>query len=119
MKKQEQLEINSYVKFIADSHTPVFERHIKMRTNDKYFSKIGRLYTCTAEIYRCGNILALKSYNTIIAFVIIGSNKIELIDALRYVYGYTSTSAQHIAKFRNWLRENLIVIGDELTYREV
>ena len=39
----------------------------------------------------------LRSYNTIIA--VIDDNTGEAVDILRTVYGYTATSAQHIAKF--------------------
>ena len=39
----------------------------------------------------------LRSYNTIVAAIDVSND--TLYDFLRYVYGYTSTSAQHIAKF--------------------
>lgn len=42
----------------------------------------------------------LISYNTMVAFTING----VMYDFLRYVYGYTATSAQHIAKFRNFMK---------------
>lgn len=41
----------------------------------------------------------LKSYSTYVAAVICTENGCTGIDVLRKVYGYTSTSAQHIAKF--------------------
>ena len=58
-----------------------------------------RLRSCTAWIYDTKNYYVLRSYNTIIA-VIQKSDK-TLYDALRVVYGFTNTSCQHIAKFRN------------------
>lgn len=56
-----------------------------------------RLRTCQATVYETSKYYILKSYNTVVAFII--KDKDILVDMLRYVYGYTSTSAQHIAKF--------------------
>ena len=56
-----------------------------------------RLRTCSAYVYMRGQYYVLQSYNTIIA--IIDTETDTLYDFLRYVYGYTSTSAQHISKF--------------------
>lgn len=47
------------------------------------------------------SIYMLKSYNTVVACVIVNSGCVYGVDMLRYVYGYTATSAQHIAKFFN------------------
>jgi hypothetical protein len=41
----------------------------------------------------------LTSYNTPVACVIFNGSTAYGVDMLRKVYGYTSTSAQHIAKF--------------------
>lgn len=43
-----------------------------------------------------GDVYLLKSYNNIVAMV---DEVGDGIDFLRYVYGYTATSAQHIRKF--------------------
>ena len=59
---------------------------------------VRRLRDCNACVLASGNYYLLKSYSTIIAAIDADGN---LYDFLRYVYGYTSTSAQHIAKFRN------------------
>lgn len=56
-----------------------------------------RLRTCQAWIYESENYYFLKSYNTIVAIIYKRTN--TLYDCLRLVYGYTSTSAQHISKF--------------------
>ena len=58
-----------------------------------------KLRSCQAAVYETSDYYILQSYNTLIA-VIIKENYI-LIDMLRYVHGYTATSAQHIAKFRH------------------
>ena len=63
-----------------------------------------RLAYCKADVicYEYKNepvIYLLRSYNTIVAGVIVNTGAIYGIDMLRYVYRYTATSAQHIAKF--------------------
>ena len=59
--------------------------------------KVGRLRTCNATVYENERYIVLISYTTTVAFI----DKLEhkAYDILRLVYGYTSTSAQHIAKF--------------------
>ena len=58
-----------------------------------------------------GDVYLLKSYTTIVAMV---DEVGDGIDFLRYVYGYTSTSAQHIRKFfDDYCNEN----ADIYTYR--
>ena len=66
--------------------------------------RISRLYSCNAEIWEYKGFLALVSYKTPIAVYAPGNA--TLYDCLRIVYGYTSTSAQHISKFSKWLAEN-------------
>lgn len=62
---------------------------------------IGRLSTCTARVYENTNYYVLVSYNTAVALLVAFIDKHNGIcyDVLRYVYEYTRTSAQHIAKF--------------------
>ena len=52
---------------------------------------------CKATVGRVGKYIYLRSYNTVVAFIdtVTGIG----YDILRTEYGYTSTSAQHIAKF--------------------
>lgn len=59
--------------------------------------KVGRLRTCNATVYENERYIVLISYTTTVAFIDKWENK--AYDILRLVYGYTSTSAQHIAKF--------------------
>lgn len=68
-------------------------------------NKGERLYCCTATIYKSGEYIVLKSYNTPIALFAVGTHNTVLYDFLRTEYGYTSTSSQHICKFRKWLKE--------------
>lgn len=65
-----------------------------------------RLRHCQAKILRYDiydryNVFALKSYETIVAAYVHYGDCTIFIDFLRYVYGYTATSAQHISKFFN------------------
>ena len=57
-----------------------------------------RLRTCQAWVYETQNYYLLKSYDTLIACI--RKDNDTMCDVLRTEYGYTSTSCQHIAKFR-------------------
>jgi len=59
--------------------------------------KTERLRYCTAEVDTTENFYILRSYKTIVAAIDRRNNRGA--DVLRYVYGYTATSAQHIRKF--------------------
>ena len=102
MKKSEQFKINNEVL------TALNELYIY---KESVISNV-RLNKCKAYVRETENYYLLFSYNTFVAFI----NKREQIcyDILRLVYGYTSTSAQHIAKFRN-----AYGAVDTLTYRPV
>ena len=90
MKKSEQLAINAQVlEYLQTYNDFVDYRHI--------FPSWEQLRSCSAEVAKVGDWYILRSYNTIVA--IIDTRTDTLIDFLRYVYGYTATSAQHIAKF--------------------
>ena len=56
-----------------------------------------RLRTCRALVWETEHYYILQSYRTLIA--VIDKSTDTLYDVLRYVYGYTPTSAQHISKF--------------------
>lgn len=88
MKKEQQNTMNNYVLKNYD----VFRDTI---AND--FLNWKKLRSCSASVAETDDFFILKSYNTIVAFI----NKYtgQKFDVLRWVYGYTSTSAQHIAKF--------------------
>lgn len=61
--------------------------------------KVGRLRTCNATVYENDRYIVLISYTTAVAFI--DKQDRRAFDILRLVYGYTATSAQHIAKFFN------------------
>lgn len=80
-----------------------------------------RLYSCKAWFFdgvtRNGEhrYIILRSYSTVVA--IFDTYTTTLYDALRLVYGYTATSAQHIAKFRNYIRDYFNLGWDEIKER--
>ena len=59
--------------------------------------KPQRLRTCNAVVFETDNFYILRSYNTNVA--VIDKRNNNTIDMLRYTYGYSATSAQHISKF--------------------
>ena len=77
----------------------------------KRLDEFERLDYCQAKTYQTKGYTYLISYNTIVAFIDDSGN---MYDVLRLVYGYTTTSAKHIAKFRNKFRHVY-----EHTWREV
>ena len=94
MKKSEQLAINEQVIALVND----------FNTTNNYTGNFKRLRSCSAEVApvidsETGELLyyVLRSYRTIVAAIDVRTD--TMYDFLRYVYGYTSTSAQHIAKF--------------------
>lgn len=75
----------SQVNFLADLHLGGYKQ---------------RLYYCSAWIIKSdfSDFLILKSYSSIVAAY-------EYSTGILWVFGfYSKTTAQHIAKFRNWIR---------------
>lgn len=89
MKKNEILENNS-----------IIEKEWNIAYNDFKSNAIiasRKLRSCSAVVHETDNYYFLQSYNTIVAFI--DKSTDTCYDVLRLVYGYTATSAQHIAKF--------------------
>ena len=92
-RKEAQKEVNEKVLEMVDLFNAGYTE----------IEPVKRLRSCSACVHTCmltetGEVVhVLQSYNTLIA--IISGN--TLYDFLRYVYGYTATSAQHVAKFRS------------------
>lgn len=91
MNKQEQARINDQ---IVDMVHLVNEE-----IEDARAISVNKLRTCSAQVIEYANYYVLQSYRTIVAMI----DKADgtCYDFLRYVYGYTSTSAQHINKFKH------------------
>lgn len=91
MTKQEQTIINEYCVQRYDYHMKNAEpMHVMEKHN---------LRTCQACVYIGDDVIFLRSYSTIVAFI--DKKSREFFDVLRHVYGYTATSAQHISKFKH------------------
>lgn len=96
MKKSEQLAINAQVLDFLESY-----RNTNMGCT---YEPSRPLRSCSARVNyltdtETGEVLyaVLTSYNTVVAILDYATN--TLYDFLRYAYGYTATSAQHITKF--------------------
>lgn len=72
---------------------------------------LTRIDYCKCGYIVWGRFVFLVSYSTMIAYI---DDDGVLVDILRLVYGYTASSAKHIAKFRNMFKHCY-----EITYREV
>lgn len=90
MKKSEQLKINLEV--VAEC-----EKALAEWANFGCVHYISKLRSCQADVFSTPTYIILRSYKTVICAI----NRINgnTYDFLRYEYGYTATSAQHISKF--------------------
>lgn len=88
-QKEKQQIVNSAIHLAINEY----------ENNYSILEKVGRLRTCNATVYENGRYIVLISYTTTVAFI--DKRERKAYDILRLVYGYTSTSAQHIAKFFN------------------
>lgn len=62
-----------------------------------YGYKPARLRSCTATVYETPHYFLLRSYNTVVACI--DKSTGICYDVLRHVFGFTSTSCQHVNKF--------------------
>lgn len=92
MNKELQNTINAEV---MENFNKAMEEYNAMPSQIKF----KRLRSCSAEVCETENYYILRSYATFIA--VIDKATCTCYDALRRVYGYTNTSAQHVAKFRH------------------
>ena len=109
MKKDVQLAINEWVENAFETCMDEYEESVC-----SFRSKWKPLRTCKADVYETKNFYILRSYNTIVACI--NKNNGQAYDFLRMVFGYTSTSAQHIAKFVSDYGDRRIA---NYTYRDV
>lgn len=106
MKKSGQRAINKKVEYELERYNGITEqREIKY---------VGRLRHCHAGVYETNSYYVLRSYNTVVA--VINKADMALYDFSRYVYGYTATTAQHIAKFAN---DYGLSPSDKYTWKDV
>lgn len=93
--KLNQREINDACRGYYDA--AMNERGQMPWVPDNKRSPWKRLRSCSAEVLETPSFFILRSYITVVA--VIDKCTGSTWDVLRMVYGYTSTSAQHIAKF--------------------
>lgn len=79
----------------------------------KGWLSVKRLRTCSAQVYETEHFFILQSYHTL-GVAIIRKSTNQCYDILRYLYGYTATSAHHISKFIHDYGDSLLV---KYTYR--
>ena len=112
VKKQEQEVINYVSKNLYDmAMNEATETYGFLYPNIR-----KRLNKCQAWVYETENFYILQSYATIVAVIEKATD--IFADVLRMVYGYTSTSSQHIAKFRHAYGKDDWGCKIEYTYRE-
>ena len=110
MKKGEQLVINNICMDMLDNvNTEI--------TTQGGLKNWKRLRSCSAEVSETENYYVLRSYNTLVAFI--DKRTDELYDVLRFVYGYTATSAQHIAKFEKDYCKGQWHCAERYTWRHI
>lgn len=110
MRKQEQLRNNSLIEEVWNQAILEFNNEY-----DRLYPV--RLRTCKACVYETTNYYILQSYGTLVACI--DKEKDTLVDVLRLVYGYTSTSAQHISKFNKDYCKGKWGCEGRVTWREV
>ena len=89
-----------------DVYRKATDEYINGESNVKPFRR------CAAEVYETPGYFLLRSYRTLIA--VVEKSTGNCYDILRVAYGYTATSAQHIAKFSNDYGN-----GKRYTWREI
>ena len=122
MKKQIQLQIN---KAVENEYKKLCDELNEKDTNGYYkypWFRSGKnfgkqLRSCQAYVLETEHYYVLKSYNTIIACI--DKKTDTLFDFLRMVYGYTSTSAQHISKFNKDYCKGKWNCEETYTYRTI
>lgn len=95
MTKKEQIADNAIIEQYIDELNAEISVH--------GLQYLDRLRSCQAHVYTTTHFTVLRSYNTMVAAIYQRTPTAVpvFIDFLRLVYGYSSTSAQHIAKFKH------------------
>lgn len=110
MRKQEQVKMNNFIE-------EVWSQAISELHNEYDTVVPVRLRSCNARVFETTHYYFLQSYATLVACI--DKEQDTLVDVLRGVYGYTSTSAQHIAKFNQDYCKGKWGCEGRVTWREV
>lgn len=112
MKKSEQMRINELCETMWDNAIREYD--------EEYRNKVApwsRLRSCNARVFETTHYYFLQSYETFVACI--DKEQDALVDVLRYVYGFTRTSAQHISKFDKDYGNGKWGCEARVTWREV
>lgn len=109
LSKKAQIEANKEVMEVVDRYNEEVKKDCLHHGT--------RLRSCQAMVYETPSFYVLRSYRTVVA--IIEKSTDTCYDFLRAVYGYTSTSAQHISKFDQDYGRGMWGCHERVTYREV
>lgn len=93
-KKEEQRLAQQEINNIIGKAVVDFNEYM---TTLPAFESVKKLRSCSAEVITTEKYIILRSYRTTVAFIKRDTDC--LYDVLRLVYGFTSTSCQHIRKF--------------------
>lgn len=110
MRKQEQIRMNSVIEKVWNDAMLEF-------SNEYDSLEPVRLRSCNARVFETTHYYFLQSYETLVACI--DKQQDTLVDVLRDVYGYTSTSAQHISKFNKDYGKGKRGCEGRVTWREV
>ena len=108
MKKANQMAVNELCNKAYGKVIDYIDRNV-YNIVDEY-----RLLNCQAKVVEYPDYICLYSYRTMVAFIDLNND--TCYDVLRLVYGYTATSAQHIAKFYHKFSKELSVQPSLLRY---
>lgn len=111
MEKKEQQEINECVATAYTKACAIYDKTPWHNIRWKPFRK------CSAETCEIDGYIFLRSYATIVA--VYSPDEKTVYDFLRLVYGYTSTSAQHIAKFRRYCQGRFNTLVPCYSYKNI
>lgn len=104
-------------KSIQENHNAIvidaMKRLNESLTTSPEWGRYKRLRSCSAYVGENKDFYILESYGTVIACIDKANG--NCYDFLRYVYGYTATSAQHISKFQH----DYSRYGNKYTYKAV
>ena len=107
MTRKEQRNINEEVRKAWET----------FKENYGEIQRTERLRSCSASVITTDRYYVLQSYSTVIAIIDRATD--TLYDALRMVYGYTATSAKHVAKFRQDYGQDRWGCTRELRYYDI
>lgn len=119
MKKQDQLAID----WMCETMFELAQKELCTANGKEYqwyqlkYHKCYKLRSMQAKVFETDNYFFLQSYGTIVAFIDKDSD--ICYDVLRFVYGYTTTSAKHISAFDHDYGKCKWGCKDRLTWREV